>query len=120
MTTDHPGQDDPWPSRARDHLANERTFLAWLRTAAGVMTLGLAITRFGSHNRAAALLAGGILVLVGTAGIIYGTVRYRAVTRQLESRQFTTGYPQSAAVVASAVLVAAMIAATVIVALPHN
>ena len=32
-------------SRARDHLANERTFLAWLRTAATVMVLGLGVAR---------------------------------------------------------------------------
>jgi putative membrane protein len=29
-----------------DHLANERTFLAWIRTAIAVMTLGVAINRF--------------------------------------------------------------------------
>lgn len=32
-------------SRARDHMANERTHLAWLRTAANVMVVGLAIVR---------------------------------------------------------------------------
>ena len=29
-----------------EHLANERTFLAWIRTAIAVMTLGVAINRF--------------------------------------------------------------------------
>ncbi|WP_139307046.1 DUF202 domain-containing protein, partial [Modestobacter sp. DSM 44400] len=29
------------PGRARDHLANERTYLAWLRTGANVMVVGL-------------------------------------------------------------------------------
>jgi len=33
-------------STARDHLANERTFLAWLRTSAVAMALGLAIAHF--------------------------------------------------------------------------
>lgn len=31
---------------ARDHLANERTFLAWLRTALSFASIGVAITQF--------------------------------------------------------------------------
>ena len=33
-------------STARDHLASERTFLAWLRTGLGFIALGIAIERF--------------------------------------------------------------------------
>jgi putative membrane protein len=33
-------------SKVRTHLANERTFLAWLRTALTAMTLGLAAAEF--------------------------------------------------------------------------
>lgn len=33
-------------SRARTHLANERTFLAWLRTGLSLVALGLAIAQF--------------------------------------------------------------------------
>ena len=39
--------DSPKKSRhVTDHLANERTFLAWIRTSIAVMTLGVAINRF--------------------------------------------------------------------------
>ena len=34
-------------STARDHLANERTYLAWLRTAVGAVGLGLAVAKLG-------------------------------------------------------------------------
>ena len=34
------------PNRARDHLANERTFLAWLRTGVATIVFGFAIGRF--------------------------------------------------------------------------
>ena len=34
----------------RDHLANERTQLAWLRTGANVMVVGLAVARFGGDG----------------------------------------------------------------------
>lgn len=33
-------------SVARDHLASERTFLAWLRTGLGFVALGIAVERF--------------------------------------------------------------------------
>jgi putative membrane protein len=32
-------------STARDHLANERTFLAWVRTALGLIGLGVLLER---------------------------------------------------------------------------
>ncbi len=34
-------------NRARDHLANERTFLAWIRTALGLIGLGFVLARMG-------------------------------------------------------------------------
>ncbi len=33
--------------RQREHQANERTFLAWLRTAIALIGFGFAIARFG-------------------------------------------------------------------------
>ena len=33
------------PSRVRDHLANERTYLAWMRTAISLMGFGMVIVR---------------------------------------------------------------------------
>jgi putative membrane protein len=35
------------PNRASNHLANERTFLAWVRTAVAFVVFGFAIGRFG-------------------------------------------------------------------------
>ena len=34
------------PQHVSDHLANERTILAWIRTSIAVITLGVAINRF--------------------------------------------------------------------------
>jgi putative membrane protein len=34
-------------SRTRDHLANERTFLAWVRTALALIGLGFVLARLG-------------------------------------------------------------------------
>ena len=83
MTESKAGAD----SRTRDELANERTFLAWLRTAANVMIVGLAIAKFGTGNEVTvwSLTAGALLVAAGAAGAVYGGVRYRRTSRDLES-----------------------------------
>ena len=44
------GRTDP-DSRARTHLASERTFLAWLRTGLGLNVLGLAAAQFIEADR---------------------------------------------------------------------
>jgi uncharacterized membrane protein YidH (DUF202 family) len=35
------------PNTLRDHLANERTFLAWIRTAIAIVALGFVVAKFG-------------------------------------------------------------------------
>lgn len=37
----------PGPNELRDHLANERTFLAWIRTAMTIIALGFVVSKFG-------------------------------------------------------------------------
>lgn len=97
-------------TRTRDLLANERTFLAWLRTAATVMVLGLAIAKFGDEGKRA-LAAGAILVFVGALGVVEGTRRQRRVALCIENDQpMLTG----GEVVAAAVLVAAIVAALIL------
>lgn len=45
MTTEQPAPDDSVGPDARFSYANERTFLAWIRTSLGLVTAGLAITQ---------------------------------------------------------------------------
>lgn len=54
------GDDRMAETTARDHLANERTFLAWVRTALGMIGLGFVLARMGLFLRqlAVAGLAG--------------------------------------------------------------
>ena len=89
------------PNRARDHLANERTFLAWLRTGIATIIFGFAIGRFSIALREFMKLQGyqsvtpgfstwlGIISAVGGVLLIFaGLHRYRKTRVQLDSNTF--------------------------------
>lgn len=76
-------------NRARDHLANERTYLSWLRTALGVLALAAAVARFGAGEGHADGLAVALLGLLGVFLLGVGTRRYYQVAADLERGRFT-------------------------------
>jgi len=93
--------DNTNPNRARDHLANERTFLAWLRTGVATIVFGFAIGRFSIALREFMKLQGyasstpgfttwlGIISAVGGVLLILaGLKRYRQTKVQLDSDTF--------------------------------
>ena len=74
-------------SRARTHLANERTFLAWLRTGLSLVAVGLAAARFLPLDlvpgfRFVTIFAL-LLVLAGTVSVVFGAVRYVRAYQQI-------------------------------------
>jgi putative membrane protein len=78
-------------SRARDHLANERTLLAWIRTALTVIGLGFIVGRLlvtGGEQSGWASALGAFLVLAGGASAVVGLWRYLSVERQIERGQY--------------------------------
>ena len=95
-------------TRTRDLLANERTFLAWLRTAATVMVLGLAIAKFADAPGSREIAAGAILIVTGALGVFEGTRRQRRVARAIENDE---PMPTGGELVAAVVLVVAVFAA---------
>src|SRR5262249_42568032 len=89
------------PNLARDHLANERTLLAWVRTGVAIVVFGFAIGRFGIAIRQFSMLKGGSLhssgmsvwfglvaIFGGVILTIAGLVRYRMVRAQLDRGEF--------------------------------
>eukprot|EP01096_Ripella_sp_DP13-Kostka_P008426 TRINITY_DN3134_c0_g1_i1.p1 TRINITY_DN3134_c0_g1~~TRINITY_DN3134_c0_g1_i1.p1 ORF type:complete len:136 (+),score=35.09 TRINITY_DN3134_c0_g1_i1:26-409(+) len=60
---------------ARDHMANERTFLAWLRTALSAVGLGIAVAKLGA-TVSNAYETGVLLIAFGLFYIVYGTFHY--------------------------------------------
>ena len=66
----------------RDQLAEERTFLAWIRTGLALMGFGFAVARFGAAAQPKWLSVGLGTVLIG-AGVmvnLLSTQRYRRLT----------------------------------------
>lgn len=83
---------------AADHLANERTFLAYLRTAVAFIGFGFVIARFGVFIREALVVEhhaargstdstvlGLVMVGTGIAAAAFGLYRYAATARALAS-----------------------------------
>jgi uncharacterized membrane protein YidH (DUF202 family) len=116
------GDNAPGGSRIRDRLANERTFLAWVRTAANVMIVGLGIARFGDGGDVSksSLAAGGILVVVGAFGVFYGSARYRANGKDLERGGTMVGALTTGPIVGASVLVVAVVVAVLVLVAGHN
>ena len=108
-------------STARDHLASERTFLAWIRTGLGFVALGIAVERFSQFDIEALQsqsskgsgttaqkphmkedkedrtqeLAFGLLG-TGTGTIVYGTMRYFSNIQLLEKGLFKPAFQGAA------------------------
>lgn len=78
---------------ARDHLANGRTFLAWLRTGIAIVVLGFAIGQLSIALPVSG--ATGISIWLGTAAIVAGVAlclaglgRHRQTSRRIEEGDF--------------------------------
>lgn len=88
--------------RFSDHSANERTYLAWVRTAISVMAFGFLLERFdifllyasraapkmveGLHTKASQWL-GLSLLLVGALMIVGATMRFYRNRRTIEAAE---------------------------------
>lgn len=90
--------------RQREHQANERTFLAWLRTSLALIGFGFAIARFGLFLRQLNTVItqqqptihplfnsenlGVALVIVGVVAIALAAWRYNQVFWQIEQGDY--------------------------------
>ena len=87
----------------RVHMANERTFLAWIRTSIGIMAFGFVVEKFALFIKQMSLILGkadienasppshgysaivGIfLVGLGTLMVLLAFVRFKNVERQID------------------------------------
>jgi putative membrane protein len=85
-----------------EHLANERTFLAYLRTSVSLMSFGLAINRFSFYleqfreieNRKGSVSVHGsqqlgiAMMILGMALLVWASIYYNHVFQQIEAQDF--------------------------------
>ena len=87
--------------RYSDHAANERTFLAWVRTAIAVMAFGFVIEKFdlflqaaapqmalkqiAPHGQKFANAAGLAFIAIGVAMIVVAGIRFVWTTKAIET-----------------------------------
>lgn len=84
------------PNELRDHLANERTFLAWMRTSITIVALGFVVAKFGillrevggSHVHSLTARVGAVvgvtLVIGGIALAGLATAKFLRTRRDIE------------------------------------
>ncbi len=89
---------------ARFLLANERTLLAWLRTALSLQAAGFVLVQF-SHQAVAAGI-GLALVALGAGGAASGYIRYRAADRSMRAGQLPASGRAPAVITAGVVALA--------------
>jgi putative membrane protein len=87
----------------RDHMANERTLLAWIRTSIGIMAFGFVVVKFSLFIRQISLLLdrdivlpphghssliGILLVVVGAVILILAYIKYHKTEKQIANSNF--------------------------------
>lgn len=89
------------------HAANERTFLAWVRTSIAVTAFGFLIERFDLFLEFASrtagnaelqfrrselgIIAGLVLIIAGVVMIVLATLRFLRTARQIDSDEVVPG-----------------------------
>jgi putative membrane protein len=78
--------DQPEPD-ARFSLANERTFLAYVRTSLGLLAGGVAVDQLSTraHTSTIRYLGSAILLGLGLVTGVWGYLRWRSVDRALQA-----------------------------------
>ena len=97
---DSKGPGEEHGTEVREHLANERTLLSWVRTGVGLISLGIVVERAGSFvsagtgnpDRLSGLL-GMALTLLGCLALVLGTVQFLRNRRRISRGEFV---PQAA------------------------
>ena len=84
-------------TEVREHLANERTLLSWVRTGVSLISLGLVVERAGALAKAANLQVGSSsgsdffglgLALLGALTLILGTGQFLRNRRSIATGNF--------------------------------
>jgi putative membrane protein len=85
--------------KTTDHLANERTFLAWIRTSISLMGFGVVIARLrfiayesagtASRHPGRSIILGLLFAIVGLVCLLYASINYNRNRRMIEEETFS-------------------------------
>jgi putative membrane protein len=81
-------------NRTRDHLANERTYLAWVRTAVALLGFGVVIVRLrymlpsGAATQSHGWELGLLMAIVAVLLVIFATAHYFYVRNAIEADSY--------------------------------
>ena len=93
----------PEDGKISDHLANERTFLAWIRTSVGLMGFGFVVVKFSifvrqisiAVDRTLAVPSHGYSSVMGVGLVAFGAIigmlsffRYRKIEKQISDPDY--------------------------------
>ena|ERR1022692_846478 len=95
--------DNPINNNTNEHLANERTFLAWVRTSIGIMAFGFVVVKFSLFVKQIGIvlakqitvqrhgysnIMGIVLVAAGSFSLIISFVQYKRTQKQINDGRF--------------------------------
>ncbi|UEG51858.1 DUF202 domain-containing protein [Mucilaginibacter daejeonensis] len=107
-----------------DHLANERTFLAWIRTSIALMGFGFVVVKFSLFVKQLSLVItdkvllpgkgfsatiGIILVAIGALMALLSYFRYRRIEKQLLRNAYFLSFALSLLMTVAIVLVSGLL-----------
>ena len=107
-----------------DELANDRTYLAWLRTAIALYGLGFVVSKIaffidpgekGFDNQALYTTVGVIIVLMGAATLFVGYRQHRAFLRMIVASGYDAQRPLWPVVITTMSIMGALLLSFLIV-----
>ncbi|QIN80209.1 DUF202 domain-containing protein [Rubrobacter marinus] len=110
---ERPDRSERREAEVREHLANERTLLSWIRTGVGLISIGLVVERAGALAgvQDASIGASGIfgvaLALLGCLTLVIGTAQFLRNRRRIIEGDFTPAVAAYLVVVAGSMALAA-------------
>ena len=108
-----PGGPPRREAEVREHLANERTLLSWVRTGVGLISIGLVVERAGALAGAqdvpigASGIFGVALALLGCLTLVIGTAQFLRNRRRIIEGDFTPAVAAYLVIVAGSMALAA-------------
>ncbi|GEM63501.1 membrane protein [Sphingobacterium faecium NBRC 15299] len=94
--------------KTSDHLANERTFLAWIRTSIGIMGFGFVVVKFSLFVKQVSLILhnqqhtiqkgysaaiGVTLVALGAMTALFAYLNYKKVEKEIDKDTYGSSNP---------------------------